>query len=181
MAYQASVVASPSTWGAQAWIVKPQILFWNVIDVKPYVDIIKQKSTYFKCRNFTLFLLDTHSLTLSPRENRGWCGAGSPACGAVGWAYRRKECRAGASTWQWDPWGTGWLVSPPFPLCRPDKMVWSKSHTSNFPGLSQEMLSNMSCHRKATHLFSFCAAFPFCVPTTAHFLSQEAREHFLPG
>lgn len=106
---------------------------------------------YFKCRNCTFSALGTHSLILPHRENRGRSGAGSPACGAVGGADWGKECRAGASPRQWDPRGTCRLVSPPFLLCRSDGMVQracGRSHASDFPRLSQEMLNSMSCPGK---------------------------------
>lgn len=92
-----------------------------------------------------------HPFVLSYREDRRWCGAGSPACGAVGGADWRKERCAGASAGQRDPWGTSPLVSPPFTLCRPDlkvQVACGKGHASDFPGLSQEMLSNVSCPGK---------------------------------
>lgn len=141
-----------------------------------------QALIYFKCRNCTFSVLGTHSLILPHRENRGRSGAGSPARGAVGGVDWGKERGAGASPRQWDPRGTCRLVSPPFRLCRSDRMAQracGRSHTCDFPGLSREMLNSMSCPGKG--LPSPVPHSHFFLPTADDFLSQEAREHLLPG
>lgn len=113
---------------------------WGCHQVKTYL-------FYLKFGNCLFPHIAAHPVILSCREDGGRHGAGSPACGAVGGAHWGKKRCAGACAGQRGPWGACPLVSVLLPTQAgqdgADGLCWCPA--SDFPGLSQYMLSAMSC------------------------------------